>query len=426
MKVAFYSASFSGARKGHIPTGIGFLMSAVEKHKIGECKYCTDVKDIVRYDPDFLCVSSTSQVIQDAYTVATKVKEQCPRTMMVLGGYHITALPKTLQAPFDVGVLSEGEWTLCALLCEWSGIMMDHIPGICFLENGKVVVNERQELEFNLDNFPHPKKSYPYPPYVGKIFGSRGCIYRCDYCGSSKHWGRKQRSHSAKYIAEECKQIYKQYHIRNLEFLDDIFATDLPHMCELEKELEKNGILGKVSFRGFVRANCMTDKMAIQLKRLNFSGVRFGAESGSQRVLDKLKRYASVKNNQEAIDILRDHKLGVSMSFMVGSVGETPQDLNQTYNFIKKNASKAHVAGLYLLSPCPGTKLWDYAMEQGLVTEDQDKMDWSTLMLDVQKPNFSWSKCVYLNEDTMSRKQLKYYVNKILGLMVPKTGWKGK
>ena len=129
--------------------------------------------------------------------------------------------------------------------------------------------------------------------------------------------------------------------------------------------------------------------------------VRFGAESGSDRVLAKIKTGSiRVADNQRAIDLLDKHGLGPRAAFMVGIPGETEEDLLKTIGFIKRNEGKMAVSGFYLMTPFPGTPVWDQALERGLVSED---MDWSRLNLAFDSPDFRWDDFLYLNEDSLPR-----------------------
>jgi radical SAM superfamily enzyme YgiQ (UPF0313 family) len=135
---------------------------------------------------------------------------------------------------------------------------------------------------------------------------------------------------------------------------------------------------------------------------IGFKSIRFGAETGSDRLLKDMKgKWASVENHQRCIDLCQELGLEVSAAFMVGTPGETEEDLQLTYQFLKRNADVLRINGLYLTTPMPGTSYWDLAMQKGLVSEDEN-MDWSRLNLDIMKEkSFDFHDAIYLNEDNM-------------------------
>ena len=138
-------------------------------------------------------------------------------------------------------------------------------------------------------------------------------------------------------------------------------------------------------------------EMADLLKEMGFYFVRFGAESASPRVLSKLKcGTVRVAQLQKTVDLCNERGLKVGASFVFGTPGEREEDLTETFNFLLTNRGKLVLAGFYLLTPYPGTELWDWAKGRGIVREE---MDWTRLALDLRKPEFDWSRAVYLNDD---------------------------
>jgi len=75
----------------------------------------------------------------------------------------------------------------------------------------------------------------------------------------------------------------------SLYFLDDLFIADKKRLIRIVELLTERGLLGRFTARGFVRANLLTSEIAKSLKLMNFEKVRFGAESGSEKILSFLK-----------------------------------------------------------------------------------------------------------------------------------------
>ncbi len=154
------------------------------------------------------------------------------------------------------------------------------------------------------------------------------------------------------------------------------------------EELEKRKILGNVYFIAMFKADLVDDEMCILLKKLGVKALNFGFESGSQKILSYLKkdklRVDQIKN---AIRICKKHNMKVFGSLMFGSPGETIDDMQETLNlinFMKKE--KVDGVWAFITSPFPGTELWKYGLEKGLINNNFD-FDYSS-HYNTQKPIF--------------------------------------
>ena len=87
--------------------------------------------------------------------------------------------------------------------------------------------------------------------------------------------------------------------------------------------------------------------------------IKFGAESGSNRILKIYNKQATVEDNQKTIDIANRAGLSISASFIHDFPQETREDVEATKNFIKINKGKLIVGGFYKFQAFPGTKFYD-------------------------------------------------------------------
>jgi len=123
-----------------------------------------------------------------------------------------------------------------------------------------------------------------------------------------------------------------------------------------------------------------------------------GLESGTPRILNYLKGDTiNVRDHMRAIRIFKRYGIEPSASFIIGSPTETREEIMQTFKFIKD--SKLRGFGIYVLTPLPGTPIWEYAKERGMVSE---KMDWSTLNVEFLENH---EEAIILSE-TLSRYEL--------------------
>ena len=357
-------------------------------------------EEIDSYKPDMVALGSVSQNFGLAKQQARVGKER--GLPVVIGGPHISLLPECLTRDMDVGVVGEGEQTFTELLKvfleqrRFTPDALREISGIAYHEDGQVKVTSRRELIPNLDDVPHPKRSligYGRDPY---IIGSRGCPYKCTYCASSRFW-KTYRVASADYAVEEVAEL-AEHGARLIRFNDDLFMSSRSRVEKIIADLQNRGLLGKIAFSCSLRANLVTKELAALLKRMNVASVTMGLESGCNRVLASLKGGVTVEQNEAAVNFLKDAGIQCNAFFVIGAPDETEDEIMQTYRFIKR--SRLDFVNVYVLVPLPGTPIWDFATEKGLVSAD---MDWTLLNMNFE---FNADRLVIVSQN-LTRDEIK-------------------
>ena len=259
----------------------------------------------------------------------------------------------------DISVIIGGQVTL------WEGIKKYPFKHIIYgdgeISLQKIIDGKVERLLYNrVDNV--DSLIFPERGECGKtvpIITSRGCCWKCNFCSSNAFWG-KVRYHSSEYFISEVLDILKKYpHIRELYILDDLFIGNKKRFQEIYEKWMSLGLNKKMHLRSFVRSNILTLEIARQMKTMGFKRIRFGAESGSDKILKVLNKCATVADHQKAIEIANKASLPISASFMHGLPEETPEDLQMTKDFIQKNKGKLTVEGFYKFQPFPGTKFYN-------------------------------------------------------------------
>jgi len=210
----------------------------------------------------------------------------------------------------------------------------------------------------------------------------------------------------------ELKHLVEKYDAASIFLLDDLFFAKRRRVFEIVDGMAREGMLGQLAFHGFITSNLATKDVLTAASKMGFQSIRFGAETGSDRLLKQMKGpHASVAAHQRCIDLCRELGLGVRAAFMFGTPGETVEDIEFTCEFISRNVDYLDIDGFYLTTPVPGTPYWDFALARKLVSSD---MDWSRLNLDLRKDvSFRSSRAVYLNEENVPLDRLMEYVARI-------------
>lgn len=380
----FVDLKFSGL-------GLGYLVSFARSHGFFDDVFKIvnagsvvpeDVKD---FAPDIVGLSSVSQNFSVCEDLAFNCKQEFGEDIpVVVGGVHVSALPQSLSMDMDIGIIGEGEATFVELLKTfdshgWNYEALKHVNGIAFwdyYDGCELYVSPPRDLINPLDCIPFPSRDL-LPEAFGKyyMFTSRGCPYNCRFCSSSVFWGCRARFHSAEYVLSEIEYLVYVLGAKEICFYDDLFVVDAPRLFKIRDLIVERGI--KCKFSCSVRSNLVSPPIVKALDEMGVRKVSMGLESGDVDNLAYLKGCSvTVEDNFRAVKLLRDAKFGVGASFVVGVPNETYDSLRSTIDFIEKSGVK--VGETYTLVPYPATKVWDEALERGLVS---DEMDWNRLKL---------------------------------------------
>jgi radical SAM superfamily enzyme YgiQ (UPF0313 family) len=369
-----------------LPLGLAYLGSMLrEEHEVRiidglTLNYGAEelTREFKRYEPDVVGITATTPAIYDAYEVAGLAKELNPNVKTVIGGPHVTFTAKeTLEEcpALDVVVRNEGELTAKELLDAFErGMPVKNISGISFRDGEGIKETEGRPFIKNLDEIPFPAyELLPMSEYkmgnhgYGMMMTSRGCPFNCIFCASSTLCGKRWRARSAENVLEELRMLNNEFGAREIEFMDDTFTLSkrrAEEICDLMIKEKKGGGMD-ISWSCSTHANTIDRELAAKLKEAGCHDVYIGAESGSQRILDFIGKATSLEKVRKAVATVKKTGLNVLASFIIGVPGETVRTIKETIKFAKRlNPTYAQFT---LCTPFPGTALFKFAKEKGLL-----------------------------------------------------------
>ncbi len=167
---------------------------------------------------------------------------------------------------------------------------------------------------------------------------SRGCPFQCGFCSSATIRQRKWRPMSASKALNRIIETVKRYKLDGFWLRDDEFYVDRQRANTIFKGIIEAGL--DVSFytsgtRCDVFMKAKEDEIAM-MKRAGAHTLKFGAESGSQRILDLMQK--GIKIEETIGSNLRCKKHGIIPAFalMVGFPTETFEDINKTIGLMRR------------------------------------------------------------------------------------------
>ena len=271
-------------------------------------------------------------------------------SIVVVGGPDpANYLDEYLSRGADVIVIGEGELTLEALLrhvARHGLASLETIDGIAFrAADGRIVRTEPRALIPDLDAQPFPDRAaIDIPRYVQvwrdhhgmgsvSLITARGCPYTCTWC-SHAVFGYSHRRRSPANVVQEVEQIVSEYHPDMLWYADDVFTINHRWLREYAAALEQRGL--KLPFETISREDRLNEEVVATLERMGCARLWIGAESGSQRVLDAMKRRTNAERMRQMVHLLQRHHIEVGMFIMLGYEGEERSDIEATVDHLKQ------------------------------------------------------------------------------------------
>jgi anaerobic magnesium-protoporphyrin IX monomethyl ester cyclase len=378
------------------PHNLGYLASYLEQHDVEVCIVDQLAGDDVMarlesFDPDWVGFSGTTPVAMDAYDLADECRKRGWKTVM--GGVHASIMVEEALQHVEVVVKGEGEQALLKLVRgEVEGPMVQGEP-VANLDDLPPVARHLMNMEHYLSNANrHPFTFLAFvPPNTpsASLLTARGCPRHCIFCHNS--WrGIPYRANTPERVVSELKALQADYGVKALFFIEDNFFAvkrRMKSICELMQQEKIKLIWGATATASSVNEETLEAGAAAGLKQ-----VTFGFESGSQRIHEILGKGVTVEQCARAARMCKEVGITVNATFMIGSPTETREDIEMTLRFIEDNP--IDVVGLLLLTPYPGTQLWDWLIERGFLLESRN---WRT---------FDFSTVMYSSNGAMSRDEI--------------------
>lgn len=316
------------------------------------------------------------------------------------GGHFPSLRPaETLELipELDTIVRFEGEETLLELLRhlesrrDWSSI-----KGIAYRDNGAIIETPLRPFIENLDALPFVYRNGEQKT-VGEIptasmLASRGCHFNCSFCSIRQFYGslsgKLRRSRSPERVAEEMQFLFENKGVRFFSFQDDDFASRSPvqktWIRALLNALRKKNLSESIKWKISCRVDDVETDLLQEMVEHGLFAIYLGVESGNQIGLNTLNKQVSVQKNQDAIALVKDFNLALSIGFMLFDPSSTASSIVENINFLEWVGHDGYFPiNFCKMLPYAGTPIEQQLRESGRLTGTITHPDYEFLTMDI-------------------------------------------
>ncbi|MFH1583251.1 MAG: radical SAM protein [Candidatus Falkowbacteria bacterium] len=422
----------------HFPLGLLYLASVLRKNNIevkivdfnniycskalkGQLRDCTPQEYIKKnfsyylgdFAPDIVGVGCIfSGAFACAKIIASQAKEFFPNTPVVIGGIHATIFSVEILKEcdyIDYVCIGEGENTFLSLIKYLTGgnQTIGNINGIAFRKNGEVVKQDKttfikdldtlppvdfdilnlKDYEFDTSGWYSPKKIKIGTPFP--ILSSRSCPWRCSFCAMWLVQGPTTRFRTPRHVVDEMQNLYIKHNVRYFSFLDDNLTLDRKRILAICDEIIKRGLDIQFDTPNGVAINFLDQEVIDAMVKAGLVKINLSPESGSEYIRNEVmgKRLKTEKIYEVFQNCAKHNHLYIGAYFIIGMPQETRETLQETYEMITK--LPADRVSFSLATPYPGTQLYEYCIEHGLLKYDHAKgYDFKKEYIGTMRPYF--------------------------------------
>lgn len=392
---------FSIMAKGTtVPLGLGYIASYLISKDVSAKMVDLEVENvsergldklIEKESPLLIGVSCNTHTRYKAFEIVNHIKSKFIDIPVTMGGPHVTFTPENvlMNTSADSIVRGEGEYTTYELFESIEKNKdLKNVKGLSYKnQKNKIIHNVNRPPIEDIDSLPFPdrhsfnlkKYELSFPGEVkkelsGHMISSRGCPYKCIFCSAASFSNKKIRYRSPQSVVDEIEYLVENLMYKKVYIYDDHFTLNSKRVIEICNEIKKRNL--DFDFFCYSRVDAVTQEKFKKMAQVGCKVVSFGIESGSQKVLDYLKKGVTVNQIIDAVRICNDVGIVAKGSFITGSPCESISDFKETCKLINK---------LYAIQPqfivntgfhgvfiYPGTEVYEIALENGILSKNFD------------------------------------------------------
>ncbi|MBW2525521.1 MAG: B12-binding domain-containing radical SAM protein [Deltaproteobacteria bacterium] len=333
-------------REIHLPLGPLYVASALE-----DAGYTVDFRDYQLCesdDPfsheailDFLAepakvigFSCMANLLPFTLLAMKAVKERYPDHTLILAGVGAKSVEQLILERFewvDLIAVGESERLAPKLLAALKGeCPLEEVPGISYRTGGEIRHNPRPERIRELDSITRPAYHHiDLSRYTGfGMITSRGCPYPCTFCSVAPIWDLKSYHRKPEDIVDEIRMLHEQGGAELILFQDEFFVSGRDRVLRFCDALAKSGL--EIKYKAFGRINLTDEDMMRAMEETGCVEIRFGIESGSNRILELTEKGFSADQTVEVVRLATSIFRRADLFYVWGFPFETMEDFYQS------------------------------------------------------------------------------------------------
>lgn len=395
------------------PQGIAYIAAAMRKEGIDVDIYSQDIHhypdehltkylDENTYDLIGLGAIGGYYQFKKILSISKSINASKNRpSHYVLGGHGPSPDPEYFMriAHADIIVRGEGEQTivdLCRAIAEREPL--SSVAGIAYRSGKNVNVNaERKTIKdvdsihwpaydlfdcnyYRLLRLPHADNT----DFVMPIISARGCPFHCNFCYRMDK-GYRMRSPEA--IVDEIRFLQLEYRINYIDFSDELLMASPHRVEELCKAVSQSRLKIKWYCNG--RLNFAQPDILKLMRDTGCIYINYGIEAFDDRILQVMDKKLTTKEIINGIEATLDAGISPGFNVIFGNIGEDLETLNKGVEFLLKYDDCSELRTIRPVTPYPGSPLFDYAVEKGLIADTADFYENKHLNSDLLSVNFT-------------------------------------
>jgi anaerobic magnesium-protoporphyrin IX monomethyl ester cyclase len=332
-------------RECHVPLGCLYLTRALEeagfKVDFRDYQLCAagdpfDVEAFLSFVAEpapVVGLSCMANLLPFTLLAAQALKARDPDRKIVLGGVGTKAVEDQILRRFpwiDIIARGEGEGTGPEMMRALDGGRLDSVLGLSYRQNGSIRHNANRPRQRDLDAIGFPAfQKIDLSRYQGYgMMTSRGCPYPCTFCSVVPVWNYESYARSPENIVEEMALLHREAGVNLFLFQDEFFVSGKKQVMEFCRALGRSGLA--VEWKAFGRVNLTDEEMMRAMADAGCLELRFGIESGSDRVLKEIKKGFTAAESLALIPKAVGIFPRVDAFYVWGFPFETLDDFNQS------------------------------------------------------------------------------------------------
>ena len=333
--------------------------------------------------------------------ISEAINKSKQRPLYMLGGHGPSPEPEFFirKTNADVIVIGEGELTVIELLRALANRNnFAHIKGIAYRTGEGVTVNERRQLIEDVDTIPFPAyELFPIEHYrllrmphstnkdfIMPVLSGRGCTFKCNFCYRMDE-GLRPRSNES--IIEEIKLLKQNYGVTYIAFSDELLMSSTERTMSLCNDFIKAGLNVKWDCNG--RLNYAKPEVLKLMKQAGCVFINYGIEAMDDQILKNMNKGLTTKQIIKGIEATLEADISPGFNIIFGNIGENNETLNKGVEFLLKYDDGAQMRTIRPVTPYPGSPLYYYAIEKGLLKDCEDFYENKHTNSDLMAVNFT-------------------------------------